>query len=128
MLNINKIASDINVKSLTKIDVSNILKLPYTTAINRLKHGNWTPDEVEMLADYFGRTIAYYFDREEKEAKPYANEDKMRVVEDSPCQNCGLLKVKIEGLEALLDSKNETIAALRGDKKETKAPNSAQAS
>jgi hypothetical protein len=91
MLNINKIASDINFKNLTKIDLSEILAIPYTTTINRLKNGNWTPDDVEKLADYFGRTIAYYFDREEKEQKPYKlPEDKLVVVEDKPtiCAAC----------------------------------------
>ncbi|HET6558106.1 MAG TPA: hypothetical protein VFG54_12380 [Prolixibacteraceae bacterium] len=51
------------------MDLSRILNLKYTTAVNRRKTGNYTPDEVECLADYFGRTIAYYFDREEKEVK-----------------------------------------------------------
>jgi transcriptional regulator with XRE-family HTH domain len=90
MLNINKIHSDINFKSLTKIQVSEILGVPYMTAVNRLKSGNWTPDDIEKLADYFGRTIAYYFDREEKEQKPYKlPEEKLVVVEDKGyCAAC----------------------------------------
>lgn len=68
MLNINKIHSDINFRNLQKTDVTEILGIPYTTTIDRLKKGNWTPNDLEKLADYFGRTIAYYFDRDEREA------------------------------------------------------------
>jgi transcriptional regulator with XRE-family HTH domain len=59
--------------------------------------------------------------------KAKADEIKNEVNEPCPC--CEKLKIKVEGLEALLESKNETIAALKGEpKKETKAANSAQAS
>jgi len=127
MLNINRIASDINFKSLTKIDVSNILKLPYTTAINRMKHGNWTPDEVEILADYFGRTIAYYFDKEEKQQKILVGEEILNVANE-PCNKCEVLQAKLDGANALVESQKQTIAALQGEhKKETPDASIAQA-
>ena len=124
MLNINKIHSDINFKSLTKIQVSEILGVPYMTAVNRLKSGNWTPDDVEKLADYFGRTIAYYFDREEKEQKPYKEpEQKINAVNEG-CTDCEKLRAdKMKLLEKLdeLNDKYRHLLETNIVKKETSA-------
>lgn len=113
MLNINKIASDINFRNLTKIEVSEVLSIPYMTAVNRLKSGNWTPDDVEKLADYFGRPIAYYFDREEKEVKTYKIADPQRVVEEpTECRQCVDKERHIKLLESNLNDLHKTIELL----------------
>jgi hypothetical protein len=97
MLNINKIESDINFNNLNVTDVSKILGGKYTTIVHRMKSGNWTPNDVEKLADYFHRPLAYYFDRDEadKPMPPY----------NKPCtdQEClaemAKLKLEIETLK-----------------------------
>lgn len=64
--------------------------IPASTLRSRLEAKNLTPDDIEKLADYFEKPIAYYFDREEKETIIYKHEDKMQVVkEDGPCLRCG---------------------------------------
>lgn len=70
MLNLSKIESDINSNNLQSKDVSAIIGVKYTTTINRREKGNWTPNDIEKLADYFNRPIAYYFDREEQGSSP----------------------------------------------------------
>ncbi|MGQ7871349.1 hypothetical protein [Sunxiuqinia sp. sy24] len=49
--------------------MSEIIGAKYTTTINRREKGNWTPNDIEKLANYFNRPIAYYFDMEEGELK-----------------------------------------------------------
>ena len=114
MLNINKIESDINFRNLTKIEVSEILGIPYMTSVNRLKSGNWTPNDIEKLAEYFGRPIAYYFDREEKQEKAvYKNEERMQVVEDGgTCRMCEQYTKQIALLESNLKDLHKTIGLL----------------
>jgi len=108
MLDINKIESDINHNNLTKIEIAAIIDVPYTTTVHRLKTGNWLPNDIEKLADYFGRTIAYYFDREEKEEKPYKEvEMKHEVVEDHYERKCAICAEK----EKRILDKEETIDA-----------------
>ncbi len=85
MLNTNKIESDINYKNLSMKDLSEILEIPYTTTIDRYKKGNWSANDVEKLAVFFKRTIAYYFDNEEVATK--AN-----------CANCEMMQKKIDDL------------------------------
>lgn len=65
MLDINIIESDLNSQDLKLTDIAKILNQPYTTVVNKKKKGNWTPNDVEKFAQYFGRNINYYFDTSE---------------------------------------------------------------
>ena len=71
MLNYNKIHSSISFQRTVKSTLAKFMGIANSTLIDRLDKENLTPDDIEKIADYFGRTIAYYFDREEKEEKPY---------------------------------------------------------
>jgi hypothetical protein len=121
MLDINKIVSDINFKNLTKIDVTEILKIPYSTTVNRMKSGNWTPDDIEKFADYFGRPIAYYFDREEKEQKEikhYPGEEPVNRIEEPKittysCPDCIQKEKVIQAQQVTIESQAGNIGDLR---------------
>jgi len=102
MLNINKIESDINSNNLQSTDIARIIGVKYTTTLHRRENGNWTPDDVEKLADYFHRPIAYYFDREESET------DKPTPPYNKPCTDQECL--------AEIDRLNKIIKALEYDK------------
>lgn len=91
MLNYNKIHSIINFQRTAKTTLSKYMGIANSTLIDRLEKQNLTPDDVEKIADFFEKPIAYFFDREEKEQKPYKfPEEKLVVVEDKPtiCAAC----------------------------------------
>lgn len=117
MLNIYKIESDINSKNLQSTDVSKIIGQKYTTTINRREKGNWTPNDVEKIAEFFKRPIAYYFDKEENEAKEPEGEYK-RV-----CKECiekdneiNRLKEKLTELQEKYISALEDISGKNGNR------------
>ena len=126
MLNYNKIKSDIDSRNTVKTKLSSSVGIPNSTLRDRLEKKNLTPDNVEKLADYFGRTIAYYFDREENEAVSYTNAEKKgeRPEEvEGPCPSCTkLLKDIIKLQENLIEAKNETLSIMRGETKKEKLP------
>ena len=130
MLNINKIEADINSRNLQSTDVSKLLGLKYTTTIGRREKGNWNPNDIEKFADYFGRTIAYYFDRDEKQNIAYKDNDTVRQLNDpEPCSNCAALLEKIKMLEKINKLQEDNINLLLEDKvkKEVEVKNRAQA-
>lgn len=113
MLNINKIEADINSRNLQSTDVSRILGVKYTTTIGRREKGNWTPNDIEKFADYFGRSIAYYFDREERQNVAYKHNDVVREINDpEPCRNCEVLLEKINMLERINKLQEDKIELL----------------
>jgi len=65
MINYNKIESLINKERLTQKRGSEILGIKSTTYQSRLERKIFTPDDIEKLADYWGKSILYFFDREE---------------------------------------------------------------
>lgn len=65
MLNINKIHSLINYGDLKIPQIAEKINIPYTTLKSKLKSNSWTPADIEKLADYFNKPIAYFFDKEE---------------------------------------------------------------
>jgi len=130
MLNYKKLLIDFDSnKKATNRALADLLKIPEATFRTRRDRHNFTPDDIERIADFFGRTIAYYFDREEKQAAVYKNDEKMQIVEDKPCPDCAVLQNKINKLnEDLIESQKETIAALRGEhKKENSSTNNQKA-
>lgn len=126
MLNYNKIHSNINYQKTAKSALAKYMGIANSTLLDRLEKKNLTPDDVEKIADYFGRPISYYFDREEKEQpvqKVLKAEEVINVAEE-PCPCCEKLKAEVERLTEKLSDKQETInalkeanAALRGDVK-----------
>jgi transcriptional regulator with XRE-family HTH domain len=68
MLNYNKIISDINREKLSNRQIADVLGIAESTFRSRIDRKNMTPDDIDKLSDYFKRPIAYYFDKEDKEA------------------------------------------------------------
>ena len=67
MLNYNTIGSSINFQRTVKSKLAKFIGIPNSTLIDRLEKENLTPDDVEKIAEYFGKPIAYFFDKEEKD-------------------------------------------------------------
>jgi hypothetical protein len=58
-------------------------KIKYTSFKDRFTKEKLYAAEVEMIADFFGRPISYYFDQEEKEMRPYNTEKKLDLAKES---------------------------------------------
>ena len=86
MLNNNKIDSLINNANLKVTDVAKIVNQPYTTIVNRKAKGTWTPNDIEKLADYFQKSILYFFDRENE--LPKAETENIKTAPESPVERC----------------------------------------
>lgn len=106
MLNYNKITSCINGAGLSTREVAKILNVPASTYRSRLERENLLPNDIEKLADHFNTTIAYFFDREEKEG------DNKSVVPTVDLRTHDKLNMKIELLEEQLASRDQIIAQL----------------
>lgn len=113
MLNYNKIASDLNKKNIPLTVLARTLGVAYTSFKDRYDRQKLYADEIEFIADYFGRTIAYYFDREEKQIKPSAEPEAKLDSTGEPCPCCVQLKTDIERLNERLNDKQEIIDALK---------------
>lgn len=98
MLNIRKIESAINGRSLTDADIARILNRPYNTIVNKRKKGNWSPNDVELFADFFGKSILYFFDREEEN-----NQVSEPGTIYNTCKNCIEKQKEIERLRLRVD-------------------------
>jgi len=118
MLNYNKILSAINFERVPKTTIANILGIGESTFRSRLDRKNLTPDDVEKIADYFGKPIGYFFDREEKDV---AGEPAAAYKNGDVCQLC---KQKDKQIEELKSDKEFLKEMLLG-KKETHNGNSA---
>lgn len=114
MLNYRKLISDFeSSRKATNRALADLLEIPEATFRTRRDRKNFTPDDIEKLADYFGRTIAYYFDREESQTKPYAEPEAKLDFTGEPCTCCLQLKSDIERLNERLNDKQEIIDALK---------------
>lgn len=67
MLNYNKIHSAINFERASKRKVAEYIGIAPSTFRSRLEMSNLTPDDVEKIAEFFDKPIAYFFDKEGKE-------------------------------------------------------------
>ena len=129
MLNYNKIHSSINSQRTANRGIAEAIGMPESTFRDRLKKQNFTPDDIEKIAEYFGKTISYFFDREEIEQKKYPIEkDKQQIVEDpEPCRDCEVLRDKVKLLEKINLLQEVKIARFEGvvEKREGATRNSA---
>lgn len=126
MLNFNKIASDINKRNISLAALSRAIGSPYTSFKDRFERERIYADELEAIANFMGRPIAYYFDREEPEGKPYKTEDKPQAVEEPTyCKLCAEKERVIKSQQATIDAQVELLDKYR---KEEKREAGAQAS
>lgn len=101
MLNTNKIQSLINKGENNPAIVARGTGINYNSLRSKLKSDSWTPDDIEKLADYFGKSILYFFDKEETDTKPYKPpEPTLDVAEDyGCCKMCAEKDKRIDLLE-----------------------------
>lgn len=64
MLNIDKIWSLVNSKNLSNQAIGDIIGVSEATIRHRRKENKWMAFEIENLATYFNKSIAYFFDKE----------------------------------------------------------------
>jgi hypothetical protein len=57
-------------------------KIKYTSFKDRFDKEKLYASEVEMIAEYFGRPISYYFDQEEKMLSNYPAEENMNLAKE----------------------------------------------
>ncbi len=112
MLNNNKIESLLNADEKTKPQIAEELGIKKQTIYSKIDRNNWNFKEIEFLADRYGKSMDYFFDRE--------REKELDIVsEDSPpyCSECASKQKEIERLNnkiqevygkytELLESKN----------------------
>ena len=93
MLNYNKIHSAINYQRTPKKELSVFMGIANTTLVDRLKKENLTPNDVEKIAEFFGKSIGYFFDKEENE------DGVLKKPSKEECKDCIQKEKKIEELE-----------------------------
>lgn len=126
MLNYNKIKSDISKRKIDLTEIATFGKLKYSSFRDRYMEKRLYANEIDVISQFFERSIDYYFDREEieeKEVTTYQIADPGQVVEEPyTCLKCAVLQAEINRLNKdLIESQKETIAALRGETKVTQA-------
>lgn len=83
MLNYNKIYSDMNRVNIRLAELSRYCNIKYTSLKDRFEKEKLYAVEVEMIADYFGRPISYYFDQEGRGSSNYPTDESMNTAEET---------------------------------------------
>ncbi len=112
MLNSKKIESLIFFGESNPAKVSRATGINYQTLISKIKNGSWTPNDVEILADFFQKPMTYFFDREE------TNQISEPEIKYFNCTDCITKQKEIDRLNEELKDKKELLDFYRG-KKET---------
>lgn len=102
MLNYNKIESSINYRRTAKRVLASYLGIADSTLRDRLERQNLTPNDVEKIAEFYKKPIAYYFDKENEEEQTTNNESNNEK-ENLPLflRGCKLCKEKDERINEL---------------------------
>lgn len=119
-MNYSKLRQLQKMNKISNREISVVVGLTDTGYGKMLENETCTVSTLEKIANYFKVPVSYFFD--EQKPLTYAENERSNVANE-PCPFCEVLKAKNEGLEALLEAKNETIAALRGDAKKEKPLN-----
>lgn len=114
MLNINKIHSLINSGSLKISRIAEEIEMPYSTLKSKLEADSWTPDDIEKLANFFKKPIAYFFDKEEL---PQVNEvDNNYKITQIDCPECVIKQKEIDRLNEKIQMQEELLSLYREKK------------
>lgn len=116
MLNYNKIESAINYDRTPKTKIATILGIGESTLRSRLERKNLTPDDVEKIADYFKKPIAYFFDREQDVSVANDEQHDYKVTRID-CPECIAKQKEIEELKEYRRKYIECLEELAGKKK-----------
>lgn len=82
MLNYNKIHSDMNRQNICLAILARHCKIKYTSFKDRFDKERLYAGEVEMIAEYFGRPISYYFDQEATGLINYPTEENLNLAKE----------------------------------------------
>ena len=92
MFNFNKIQSLIHYGDSNVSEIAKSLKIPYTTLKSKLKANSWSPEDIEKIAEFFNKPIAYFFDKEELSIANESSSEYRR------CPECERKQIEIEKL------------------------------
>lgn len=84
MLNYNKIRSALNRERFGSTKLAALLSIPESTARHRLAKQNFTPDEIEIIADHFKKNILYFYDREPINELTCSNQQEVATIAMDP--------------------------------------------
>lgn len=113
MLNYNKIRSSMNHSDSNNLELMNYLHIKESTFYDKLKRKSFTPNEIELFADYFKKPIAYYFDKEENSVNESAEKYNVKMIH---CTECISKQKEIDALKLALEAKEELLDIYRGKK------------
>ena len=82
MLNYNKIHSDMNRNNIRLTILARHGKIKYTSFKDRFVKEKLYASEVEMIAEYFGRPISYYFDQDTTVLINYPEEENLNLARE----------------------------------------------
>ncbi len=63
-------------------DLARLGEIKYTSLKDRFKKKKLYASEVEMIAEYFGRPVSYYFDKESTGLTNYTTEENLNLVHE----------------------------------------------
>lgn len=103
------------------------LNINSSTFYDKLKRESFTPNEVEKIAQFFKKSISYYFDKNEEQYQVI--DYKKEIIEEAPkptrvCKECLSKQNEIDALKQALEAKEELLQMYR-EKKGDCAANSA---
>jgi len=103
MLNYDNILSVLNSQKTSERKLSSIIGIPYSTLHSRLTRRNLTPNDIEKIAAFYKKPIAYFFDKTEDEI------EKMSL----DCKECKKKDKKIEQLEKQINGLTKKLAEIQ---------------
>lgn len=118
MLNYNKIKSSINSGDSKNSELIRFMSINASTFYDKLKRESFTPNEVEKIAEFFKKPIAYFFDKENDtiahtmEGPKVFTEPRLKKV----CKECISKQNEIDALKQALEAKEELLQMYREKK------------
>jgi len=112
MLNTNKIHSLINKGQNNASAVSRGTGINYRTLKSKLESDSWTANDIEILADYFNKSIPYFFDRE-----PEKDLSKEPEIKYFSCPDCIKKQKELDDMRAERDALRLEVLELYRHKK-----------
>lgn len=89
-------------------DLARICNVKYTSFKDRLAKDKLYAFEVEMIAEYFGRSISYYFDAKEDVVGKYPDNENLNIVEEPKRKVIIELETNRKKVESLTKKYNAT--------------------
>jgi hypothetical protein len=118
MLDYNKIKSCMNFADSKKSELIRFIGINQSTFYDKLKRESFTPNELEKIADYFKKPIAYFFDKEKlHQVNEVDNNYKIIQID---CPECVVKQKEIDRLNEKIKMQEELLSLYREKKSKGK--------